>query len=53
MGEKKYKSVKKSSGSKTSKPVRTSKKVRDRKLAQKYSKKSLKSDSDSSDTDDI
>nr|WBF70376.1 SET domain protein [Megavirus caiporensis] len=51
MGEKKYISVKKISGSKTSKPVRTSKKVKDRKLAQKYSKKSLKTDSDNSDSE--
>ncbi|ANB51039.1 hypothetical protein [Powai lake megavirus] len=51
MGEKKYKQVKKISGSKTSKPVRTSKKVKDRKLAQKYSKKSLKTDSDNSDSE--
>ncbi|AEQ32473.1 KilA-N domain-containing protein [Megavirus chiliensis] len=51
MGEKKYKQVKKSSGSKTSKPVRTSKKVKNRKLAQKYSKKSLKTDSDNSDSE--
>ncbi|AZL89569.1 KilA-N domain-containing protein [Megavirus baoshan] len=51
MGEKKYKSVKKSSGSKTNKPVRTSKKVKNIKLAQKYSKKSLKSDSDNSDSE--
>ncbi|ANB50970.1 putative KilA-N domain-containing protein [Powai lake megavirus] len=51
MGEKKYKQVKKSSGSKTSKPVRTSKKVKNRKLSQKYSKKSLKTDSDNSDSE--
>ncbi|AEX61949.1 putative KilA-N domain-containing protein [Megavirus courdo7] len=51
MGEKKYKQVKKSSGSKTSKPVRTSKKIKNRKLAQKYSKKSLKTDSDNSDSE--
>ncbi|AZL89611.1 KilA-N domain-containing protein [Megavirus baoshan] len=51
MGEKKYKSVKKISGSKTSKPVRTSKKVKNRKLSQKYSKKTLKTDSDNSDSE--
>ncbi|AUV58832.1 hypothetical protein [Bandra megavirus] len=51
MGEKKYKSVKKISGSKTSKPVRTSKKIKNRKLSQKYSKKTIKTDSDNSDSE--
>nr|WBF70308.1 ankyrin repeat protein [Megavirus caiporensis] len=51
MGEKEYKSMKKLSGSKTSKPVRTSEKVKNRKLNQKYSKKSLKSDSENSESE--
>ncbi|AQN67947.1 putative kilA-n domain protein [Saudi moumouvirus] len=51
MGGKKYKLVKKSSGSKTSKPVKISEKIRNRKLNQKYSKKSIKSDSDNSESE--